>query len=330
VRLASPSIPRILITPGEPAGIGPDVVIQMAAKAHAAELIVVGSPELMRERAEQLNIPLSLEVIDWSQPPRAQAAHQLKIFPVELNVACVPGTLNVENADYVIHALELAALFCLHKKADALVTGPVQKSIINAAQIPFTGHTEFLAGACHAQTAIMLFVIDKLKVALVTTHIPLAQVSQAITKDKLEKTLRTLHLEMQKRFHLPRPKISVCGLNPHAGESGNLGREEIEIITPVLDKLRAEGMELRGPLPADTAFTGNNLTAADVIVAMYHDQALPVVKHIGFDRAVNVTLGLPIIRTSVDHGTALDLAGTGKADAGSLEAALRLAIELCE
>jgi 4-hydroxythreonine-4-phosphate dehydrogenase len=328
VRATSLSIPRILITPGEPAGIGPDVVIQTAAIAHAAELIVVGSPDLLRERAQQLDIPLSLEIIDWSQPASAQEAHKLKIFPVELSAACVPGVLNVANAKYVIHTLELAALFCLHKKAEALVTGPVQKSIINAAQIPFTGHTEFLAAACHVDTALMLFVVDKLKIALMTTHIPLAQVPAAITKEKLDKTLRTLHMEMQNRFHLQRPKIFICGLNPHAGESGNLGREELEIMTPVIDKLRAEGMDLRGPLPADTAFTGNNLTSADVILAMYHDQALPVVKHIGFDHAVNVTLGLPIIRTSVDHGTALGLAGTGKADAGSLEAAIQLAVEL--
>jgi 4-hydroxythreonine-4-phosphate dehydrogenase len=328
VRATSLSIPRILITPGEPAGIGPDVVIQTAAIAHAAELIVVGSPDLLRERAQQLDIPLSLEIIDWSQPASAQEAHKLKIFPVELSAACVPGVLNVANAKYVIHTLELAALFCLHKKAEALVTGPVQKSIINAAQIPFTGHTEFLAAACHVDTALMLFVVDKLKIALMTTHIPLAQVPAAITKEKLDKTLRTLHREMQNRFHLQRPKIFICGLNPHAGESGNLGREELEIMTPVIDKLRAEGMDLRGPLPADTAFTGNNLTSADVILAMYHDQALPVVKHIGFDHAVNVTLGLPIIRTSVDHGTALGLAGTGKADAGSLEAAIQLAVEL--
>ncbi len=325
---ASTVIPRIIITPGEPAGIGPDVVIQMAATAHAAELIVVGSPDLMRARAAQLNLPLSLETIDWTQPPQAQAAHQLKIFPVELSAACVPGTLNVANANYVMQTLELATVFCLHKKAAALVTGPVQKSIINAALIPFTGHTEFLAAACKVQDALMLFVIDDLKIALVTTHIPLAQVPAAITKEKLATTLRMLHAEMQKLFHLQRPKILVCGLNPHAGESGNLGREEIEIITPVLEKLRAEGMDLRGPLPADTAFTGTNLTSADVILAMYHDQALPVVKHIGFDRAVNVTLGLPILRTSVDHGTALDLAGTGRADAGSLAAALQLAITL--
>jgi 4-hydroxythreonine-4-phosphate dehydrogenase len=321
--------PRIIITPGEPAGIGPDVVIKAAANAHAAELIIVGSPDLLRERAQQLNIPLHLEMIDWTQPARAHVPHQLKFFPVELNAACVPGVLNAENSKYVIHALELAAMFCLHKKADALVTGPVQKSIINAAQIPFTGHTEFLAAACHVEDAVMLFVIDKLKVALVTTHIPLAQVPAAITKEKLEKILRTLHSEMQNKFHIQRPKISVCGLNPHAGENGNLGREEIETITPVIEKLHAEGMDLRGPLPADTVFTGNNLTSADVILAMYHDQALPVVKHIGFDRAVNVTLGLPIIRTSVDHGTALDLAGTGKADDGSLTAAIELAVELC-
>ncbi len=322
-------VPRILITPGEPAGIGPDVTIDAATRPWPAELIAVGSAELLRARAEQLGIPLTLEVIDWAKPATAHKPHHLKIFPLELNTACIAGQLNVENSSYVIKTLELATLFCMHKKANALVTGPVQKSIINAADIPFTGHTEYLAALCHVEDPIMLFVIDNLRVALMTTHIPLREVAESITQEKLEKILRLLHQEMKIKFHTPHPKILVTGLNPHAGESGNLGREEIEIIIPVIEKLRAENYDVAGPMPADTIFIEKNWKTADVILAMYHDQALPVVKYLGFERAVNVTLGLPIIRTSVDHGTALDIAGSKNADAGSLRSAIALAIELC-
>jgi 4-hydroxythreonine-4-phosphate dehydrogenase len=322
------TIPRIIITPGEPAGIGPDVTLKISQQALPAELVVVGSPDLMRARAEQLGMPLVLENVDWSQPASPHQPHHLKIFPVELISASVPGKLAVENAKYVMHALELATLFCLHKKAAALVTGPVQKSIMNAAGIAFSGHTEFLAAACHVKEAVMLFVIDNVKVALVTTHIPLSEVAAAITAEKLEYVLRLVAVELKNKFHINHPKIFITGLNPHAGEAGNLGSEEIEVIIPVLEKLRAEHFNIIGPLPADTIFTEKYLRDADVIVAMYHDQALPVVKYMGFDRAVNVTLGLPIIRTSVDHGTALEIAGSGKADAGSMLAAVKLAIQL--
>jgi 4-hydroxythreonine-4-phosphate dehydrogenase len=321
-------IPRLVITPGEPAGIGPDVTLQIAQQDCLAELIVVGSPTLLRERAAILGLPLTLEIIDWSLPPARHQAGTLKIFPVELTGRCEPGTLNVDNSAYVIRTLELATAFCLHHKAGALVTGPVQKSIINSAEIPFRGHTEFLAERCQVTQSIMLFVVDQLKVVLATTHIPLTQVANAITQKHLEKILRLLHHELQLKFHIESPRILVTGLNPHAGENGLLGTEEITIITPVIEKLRAEKMQVSGPYPADTIFTGKHLDAADAILAMYHDQVLPVIKHIGFDRAVNVTLGLPIIRTSVDHGTALDLAGTGSTNSGSMAAAIQVALEL--
>jgi 4-hydroxythreonine-4-phosphate dehydrogenase len=232
------------------------------------------------------------------------------------------------NAPYVLECLEVATKACLEKNAGALVTGPVHKSIINEANIPFTGHTEFLATQCGASNPIMLFVVDDMKVALATTHLPLSEVPRAITREKLLTLIRQLHQELKHQFGLAEPKILVCGLNPHAGENGHLGHEEIDVITPALEQLRTENINVIGPLPADTIFTPKHLQNADIIVAMYHDQALPVVKYVGFDRAVNVTLGLSIIRTSVDHGTALDMAGTGNADPGSLTAAIRLAITL--
>ena len=236
--------------------------------------------------------------------------------------------MNQENAAYVISCLEQATQYCLKGDAHALVTGPVHKSIINDAGIEFSGHTEFLAHRCHVSHVIMLFVTNQMKVALATTHLPLSQVAQAITTEKLISLLHLLHAELQTRFQIKNPHIIVCGLNPHAGEQGHLGREEIETIEPALNALRKQGLTITGPLPADTVFTEKYLKNADAILAMYHDQALPVVKYQGFGNAVNVTLGLPIIRTSVDHGTALDIAGTGKADAGSLEAAIKLAIQL--
>lgn len=322
------TIPRIVITLGEPAGIGPDVTIQLSRQTWPAEIVVVGSPELLTTRAKHLNIPLALDKIDFGKPPTASTIGRLKIFPVELAATCEIGKLNSENSAYVIRCLEIATDFCLNKSAHALVTGPIQKSIINDAQIPFTGHTDFLALRAGVKKSIMLFVLDELKVALMTTHIPLSQVATAITAAKLEETLRLLQSELQKKFH--ETKILVCGLNPHAGESGNLGREEIEVIIPVLEKLRAENFALLGPLSADIIFTEKYWQPGQTILAMYHDQALPVVKRMGFDRAVNVTLGLPFIRTSVDHGTALDIAGTQDVNPGSMQAALKLAIKLAD
>lgn len=320
-------LPRIVITPGEPAGVGPDVVIQLAREPWPAELIAVCDPDLLIQRAQQLNIPLSLENWDANQPASAHCAGTLKIIPIRLNTPSEAGKLNVANAPYVIECLKTATDTCLKGQAQALVTGPVHKSIINDAHIPFTGHTEYLAQCCQVPEALMLFVVGQLKVALATTHLPLTAVSQQITPSRLKTTLRLLHSELQTKFGLSQPRIMVCGLNPHAGEAGHLGREEIDVIQPVLAELQNE-MNVFGPLPADTVFTEKQLQTADAVLAMYHDQALPVVKYMSFGHAVNVTLGLPIIRTSVDHGTALDVAGTLKADPGSLAAALKLAITL--
>jgi 4-hydroxythreonine-4-phosphate dehydrogenase len=321
------SVRRIVITPGEPAGIGPDVTLLIAQFAWPAELIVIADPDLLRQRAELLGLPLQLEPVNWQKPAQPQQPGTLKILPVQLAAPAQAGSLNVDNAAYVMATLEAAALACLEKKADAMVTGPVHKGIINEAQIPFQGHTEFLAAFCKVPQAIMLFVLEKLKVALLTTHIPLSEVPRQITQEKLLGTIRLLHQELQTRFSVAHPHILVCGVNPHAGEGGHFGREEIDIMLPAIQQLHTENIHVTGPLPADTIFI-RPLANNEVILAMYHDQALPVVKYAGFDKAVNVTLGLPIIRTSVDHGTALDIAGSGKADAGSLKAALELALRL--
>jgi 4-hydroxythreonine-4-phosphate dehydrogenase len=315
----------ILITPGEPAGIGPDITLQIAQKEWDAHLLVIADPHLLAERAEQLDLPLKIVKGDAQTPHRPGT---LNVLPIELNDKVIPGTLNVANAEYVVKTLEKAASICQEKKAAAIVTGPVHKGIINTSGIPFMGHTEFFAHYCQVPQTVMLFVVDQLKVALVTTHLPLAMVPAAITQDRLQSILIILNTELKTRFHLQSPRILVCGLNPHAGEDGYLGREEINIITPTLNLLRAQNYLIEGPLPADTIFTPHCLQRADVILAMYHDQALPVVKYIGFDHAVNVTLGLPFLRTSVDHGTALDIAGTKAANSGSMATALNLAIKL--
>ena len=320
--------PRIMISPGEPAGVGPDITIKIAQYPWPAELVVVADPELLISRAKQLNLPLTLVPIDANETIAPHQPGILKILPIALNAPCEAGKINSDNSAYVIHCLELATDECLKNRAHGLVTGPVHKAAINQANIDFTGHTEFLAKRCNAPHVIMLFVTDKMKVALATTHIPLSQVASAITTKGLTTTLRLFASELEKKFHITHPKILVCGLNPHAGESGLLGREEIDIIEPALAQLRAENINVVGPLPADTIFTEKYLEIADAIFSMYHDQALPVVKFQGFSNAVNITLGLPIIRTSVDHGTALDIAGTHHSDAGSMVAALRLAIEL--
>lgn len=322
--------PRILITPGEPAGIGPDIVVQLAQQPWPAELVVVTDPDMLLTRAKQLNQPLKLTEISLSNAPSTHTPGLLKIIPVKLAAACEPGKLNIANARFVMECLSLATDRCLEHKADALVTGPLQKSIINEAGIAFTGHTEFLAARCNSSPVLMLFVVNQLKVALVTTHLPLSQVATAITQEKLIATTRLLNDALKKRFGIQHPHILVSGLNPHAGEQGHLGHEEIDIIAPALALLREEGIHVTGPLPADTLFTQKYLKTSDAVLAMYHDQALPVVKYIGFDHAVNVTLGLPIIRTSVDHGTALDIAGTKLANPGSMQAAIQLAIKLVQ
>jgi 4-hydroxythreonine-4-phosphate dehydrogenase len=321
-------IPRIAITLGEPAGIGPDVVLQAAQNHFAAELIVIGDPELCLSRAKQLNLPIELLPCDLQHSATPHVPGTLKIIPLSLPAVCIPGKLNPANASYVMDCLSLATNLCLENKTHALVTGPVHKANMNAGGISFIGHTEFLAAHCKSPHVLMLFVVNSLKVALVTTHVPLRKVSSAITVPHLIDTIRLLHTELNHRFGIKNPRILVAGLNPHAGENGLLGREEIDVIIPALQQLKTENIDVAGPLPADTLFTHHHLTQSDAILAMYHDQALPVVKHMGFNSAVNVTLGLPIIRTSVDHGTALEIAGTGQADAGSLMAAIELAVQL--
>lgn len=327
LRLNLQSIKRIIISPGEPAGIGPDLVVQLAQQIWAAELVVVGDPNLFSERAKLLKLPLQLIPFQLTHATLHQPGN-LKIIPVSLKAPCQAGLLNKENASYVIDCLQLATQYCLEKIADALVTGPIHKAILNEAGIAFTGHTEFLANACSKEQVVMLFVTPQMKVALATTHLPLAEVPRAITSHSLTQSIRILHAGLIQLFQYKQPKIVVCGLNPHAGESGYLGQEEITIIKPVIDQLRSENIHVSGPLPADTVFTEYYLKTADAILAMYHDQALPVVKYAGFNQAVNVTLGLPIIRTSVDHGTALNLAGSGQADSGSFSAAIEQAITL--
>ncbi len=316
----------VVVTPGEPAGIGPDICVQMAQRQPDVRWVAIADPDLLKERAAQLDLPL--DVIPFKPgSPHACADGQINVLETSLNTPCRPGRLDPANAPNVLASLRRAVTGCLEGEFSALVTGPVHKGNINDAGLPFTGHTEFLGNLCQAHPVMML-AAPGLRVALATTHLPLAEVSRKITRPLLSKVLAVLHRDLVVRFKLPDPHILVCGLNPHAGEAGHLGREEIEIITPVLERLRRSGMHLDGPLPADTLFTPPYLEQADAVLAMYHDQGLPVLKHMGFGRAVNITLGLPIIRTSVDHGTALELAGTGRADNGSLYAALQMAAQL--
>ncbi len=318
---------RIAITAGEPAGIGPDLCIQLAQQANTSELIVVADPLLLAQRARQLNLPLKLTEFNPDSEPAPQQAGHLTILPVALKAPASAGQLNSANASYVLDTLRLATEGCLSGMVAAWVTGPVHKGVINDAGFPFTGHTEYLAELADA-APVMMLATTGLRVALVTTHLPLSAVSHAITQESLEKVIRILQQDLQRYFGIAQPHILVCGLNPHAGEGGHLGKEEIHIITPTLDRLRSEGMKLDGPLPADTLFTPKYLEQADAVLAMYHDQGLPVLKHLGFGRAVNITLGLPFIRTSVDHGTALDLAGTGRGSCGSLKVALETAVQM--
>ncbi|MBK1723339.1 4-hydroxythreonine-4-phosphate dehydrogenase PdxA [Thiocystis violacea] len=317
-------LPRLVITPGEPAGIGPDLLVRLAATKTPAELVAVADPDLLASRAEMLGLRLQIQVFDPSQAAAPRRPHQLLVMPTPLAQPARPGQLDPGNARYVIETLERACDGCLDGTFDALVTGPVHKGVINDAGVPFTGHTELLAERCGAEPVMML-AIPELRVALATTHLPLSEVSRAITRPHLTRVVEILHRDLRDTFGIADPRVLVCGLNPHAGEGGHLGREELEVIEPVLALLRERGWNLVGPLPADTAFVPDRLAQADAVLAMYHDQGLPVLKHLGFGRAVNVTLGLPIIRTSVDHGTALDLAGTAKADLGSLSAAVEMA-----
>lgn len=327
--ISDPHFPRLALTPGEPAGIGPDIVIQAAQQSFNAEIVVVADPDLLKKRSELLRLPLELISFNPSIPAKPHQPGKLYILPVRQPISGQPGQPEAVNASYVLETIKSACAGCLEKKFDAMVTAPVHKAIINQSGFPFTGHTEFLAEICMTGYPVMMLTNRKLRVALVTTHLPLSVVSQNITPEILEKVINVVWHDLKTQFGISDPNILVCGLNPHAGEDGHLGTEEINVIIPVLEKLRKKGLQLHGPIPADTAFTHDRLENIDVVIAMYHDQGLPVLKALGFGETVNITLGLPIIRTSVDHGTALSLAGTGKANCSSLIAAIECAITLC-
>lgn len=320
---------RFALTPGEPAGIGPDLCLLLSREAQPHPLIAIASRQLLEQRARTLGVDINLiEVTAERLPTAPAAAGALYVWDTPLGAEATAGQLDTANAAYVLQTLTRAGQGCLDGLFDGMITAPVHKGVINDAGIAFSGHTEFLADLTRTQQVVMMLATRGLRVALVTTHLPLKDVAAAITTERLERVTRILHADLVDKFGLSQPRILVCGLNPHAGEGGHLGREEIEVIEPCLQRLRAEGMDLVGPLPADTLFTPKHLEHCDAVLAMYHDQGLPVLKYKGFGAAVNVTLGLPIIRTSVDHGTALDLAGTGRIDGGSLQVALETAYQM--
>lgn len=322
------NVQRIVITPGEPAGIGPELVVQLAQRDWPMELVICADPQLLADRASTLGLPLTLLPYDANQPAQPQQARTLTVLPIALRAPVVAGQLSVANGGYVVDTLARACDGCLSGEFAALVTGPVHKGVINDAGVPFTGHTEFFEARSGTAKVVMMLATEALRVALATTHLPLRDVADAITPALLRDVITILYRDLQNKFGIAHPHVLVCGLNPHAGEGGHMGSEEIDIIIPLLDELRAEGMNLSGPLPADTLFQPKYLDRADAVLAMYHDQGLPVLKYQGFGRGVNITLGLPFIRTSVDHGTALELAGQGKADVGSFITALNLAIKM--
>ncbi len=332
-------IPTLALTPGEPAGIGPELCVQLAQRDLPARIVALADAPWLGETARRMDLPLRIEPFDPQAPARPSRAGVLSVLSLPLAAPVEPGRPCTANGAHVLATLDAAVDGCLDGRFDALVTGPVHKGVINdylqatgaVDEGIFSGHTEYLAQRSGGALPVMMLATEGLRVALVTTHLPLAEVPAAITRERLGETLDILHADLQKDFGIARPRILVCGLNPHAGEDGHLGREEIDIITPVLAQRRRRGWRVEGPLPADTLFTPHNLARADAVLAMYHDQGLPVLKHLGFGRAVNITLGLPLIRTSVDHGTALELAGSGQARIDSLmlavELATRMAIE---
>ena len=318
----------ILITPGEPAGVGPDITLDIFQNHWDTRLVVIADPDLLKQRAKDLNRTVDIIELESLQDiPEKLKTSSIPVLPVRLNTDSDCGILDKDNSQYVVDCLSLAEELCRTKQCDALVTGPVHKGIINDAGINFTGHTEFLAEPSNSKPVMML-ATDSLRVALATTHLPLRNVSDAITQDLLINVIKTLNQFLISNCRLPKPNICVCGLNPHAGEDGHLGTEEIDTMIPAINKCIRDGINVSNPIPADTAFTKNNLQRFDAVLAMYHDQGLPVLKHQGFGEAVNITLGLPFIRTSVDHGTAIELAGTGKASSGSLVSAIDMAIQL--
>lgn len=325
---AERALPLIAVTAGEPAGIGPDLLVEIAMRKFDARLIAFTDPELLQERAAALGRAVVMHPVAVAGAAGRHAPGHLAVNPIALAEAATPGRPTAANAEHVLRCLRGAVQACLAQSCDALVTGPVNKAVINESGVAFSGHTEYLAGLCGGVFPVMMLMKESLRVALVTTHLPLADVCAAVTPDRLERTLRVLDSDLRTRFGIKRPRILVLGLNPHAGEQGYLGKEEQTVIAPVLATLRSEGLQLAGPAAADTAFTRESLRGVDAVLAMYHDQGLPALKALGFGAIVNVTLGLPIIRTSVDHGTALDLAASGKARSESLLAAIACAIEL--
>jgi 4-hydroxythreonine-4-phosphate dehydrogenase len=320
--------PVVVVSSGEPAGIGPDISLALASRAFAARLAVLGDLALLESRARQLGQRVELTPCADPTSLEPHRAGRLQILPLALATPAIAGTLDTRNAAYVLAMLRRATELCVTGASQALVTAPVQKSVITQSGVAFSGHTELLAEFTGAPQPVMLLAGKSLRVALATTHLPLRAVAQALEQRKLESLIRITHRDLQRRFRIERPRVLVLGLNPHAGESGTLGTEEQTIIEPAVRTLVAEGLDVTGPVSADTAFTRESLARCDVVVAMYHDQGLPVLKALSFGEIVNVTLGLPIVRTSVDHGTALSLAGTGRARPDSLFAAVELALEL--
>jgi len=321
-------IPRIILTTGEPAGIGPDLLVDIATQPYPAQLICITDPELLTDRAAQLNRQLELVEYHEALPRAVHQPGQLYYLPLATARPVTAGIADVKNVPFVLDSITRATRGCLTGEFDAMVTAPVNKGVINKSGHSFSGHTEYIAELCGAGQPVMMLMNSYLRVALVTTHLPLAMVHAAITATRLEQILQIVNIDLQNKLGITRPVILVCGLNPHAGEAGYLGTEEIEIIIPVVNNLKSMGLNITGPVPADTAFTRDSLEGIDVVVAMYHDQGLPVLKSHGFGETVNVTLGLPVIRTSVDHGTALELAGTGRARSGSLHAAIEASLEM--
>ena len=321
-------LPRLVITSGEPAGIGPDLCLMQAGRPRAAQIITIADPDLLKSRARQLDLDITIRRFDPTGRCAPNRVNEILVHPVSLREKTTAGQLDSRNASYVVEMLGMAVDGCQSGLFDAMITAPVHKGVINEAGIPFTGHTELLAKLTRTRQVVMMLATEGLRVALVTTHLPLSRIPSAITGELLEQVCHILHQDLITKFGITNPKILVCGLNPHAGEDGHLGREEIDVISPALNRLRKQNMNLVGPLPADTIFNPGQLDSADAVLAMYHDQGLPVLKYKGFGEAVNITLGLPIIRTSVDHGTALELAGTGLAHAGSLNTALDYALDM--
>ena len=319
---------RIALTLGEPAGIGPDIVLENAWRELSAQIIVIGDPDTLEERAQRLGKRIELVEFNPAAGSKPQQPGQIYYLRQALTDPVLPGQPSVRNADSVLAAIERAVRGCLSGEFDAMVTAPVNKAVIAAAGHEFKGHTEYIADLCGSPSPVMMLANDFARVALVTTHLPLQQVTGQITRSRLREVIRVVAHDMRTKFNIGEPRLLICGINPHAGEQGLLGNEENEVVIPVINELKTEGLNLAGPAPADTAFTAASLAHTDAVVSMYHDQGLPVLKSHGFGNTVNVTLGLPIIRTSVDHGTAFDLAGTGKAEASSLLAAIDCALDL--